>query len=173
MVEVNGAEVRNALQLQRDSFVDLALLCGTDFSRRIRSIGPFTALKLIRKFNSIENLLEDPQYVAKLPGADYLDDIIQARLVFSFCPQLPEDDVLEQGEYNSIEVHSLLERYGLVRVANLDWVVGENSLGTDFEEVTATAFQETGFGVTLESDFEALSKLVMKDIPNLRTESFP
>jgi flap endonuclease-1 len=143
--------VRNALQLQRESFVDLALLCGTDFSQRIKNVGPARALKLIRKFNSIENLLEDPKLMARLPDSDYLEDIAQARLVFASSPPMPEDDVLKQSEADTSEVERLLEKYGLAHAARLELSSIEFPMGADFEETSSLAFQETGFWSTLEN----------------------
>ncbi|KAJ2014591.1 hypothetical protein GGI03_002556 [Coemansia sp. RSA 2337] len=50
------------LGLTRESFVDLCILCGTDFSATLEKVGPITALKLIRQFGSIERILEsDPE----------------------------------------------------------------------------------------------------------------
>jgi flap endonuclease-1 len=150
LVEVDSARIRVALQLPRESFVDLALLCGTDFSQRLKNIGPFTALKLIRKFNCIENLLVDPQLSSKLPDSEYLDDIAQARLVFAASPPMPEDEKLQQGTHDSLEVFSLLEKYGLAQLAKTS---GETvySLGATFDDVSSPAFAETGFRENLET----------------------
>jgi len=151
LVEVDGAQVRIALELPRESFVDLALLCGTDFSQRLKNVGPFTALKLIRKFNSIENLLIDPQLSAKLPASDYLDDIAQARLVFASSPPMPDDAELEQGQLDESEVHGLLEKYGLARLARARVDEEEMlSLGATFDDISSPAFAEGGFGERLK-----------------------
>lgn len=42
--------------LTRRQLVDLAILIGTDFNKGIKGVGPKTALKLIKKFEKIENL---------------------------------------------------------------------------------------------------------------------
>jgi len=45
-----------ALQITQEQLVDLAVLVGTDFNAGVRGVGPRTALKLIQKHKSLENL---------------------------------------------------------------------------------------------------------------------
>jgi len=45
--------------ITREQLVDLAILVGTDFNDGVKGIGPKTALKLIRKHGSLENLPAD------------------------------------------------------------------------------------------------------------------
>ncbi|KAI8138100.1 PIN domain-like protein [Fennellomyces sp. T-0311] len=65
ILEVNPIVARNELGLTRDQFVDMCILCGTDFSGTIRGIGPVRALESIRRYGSIEDLLRnlDKRYV--------------------------------------------------------------------------------------------------------------
>lgn len=157
LLEVDGAQVRAALELQRKSFIDLALLCGTDFSKRIKNIGPNRALKLIREFHSIENVLEDPKLAARLPNAnDYLEDIAQARLVFMSSPPMPADDALRQGSFDASEVQSLLQQYGLTRLANTDWFDTSFTLSPGFDEYDPDAYEQTAFGDSIEGLFDSL-----------------
>ncbi|KAJ1937115.1 hypothetical protein FBU59_004853, partial [Linderina macrospora] len=46
-------------------FVDLCILCGTDFSSTLERVGPVTALKLVRQFGSIERILETGRFVER------------------------------------------------------------------------------------------------------------
>jgi len=164
LLEVDSTQVRKALELQRESFVDLALLCGTDFSQRIKNIGPNRALKLIRKFNKIENLLDDPKYLANLPDPDYLEDIEQARLIFSSTPPMPEDNELEQKEADMSEVDRLLEKYGLAQAAKLEMPLIDLPMGTDIGNVSSLAFQETCFGINSLEGSERFSETFGKPV---------
>lgn len=56
---ISGPEVRSSLSLARSSYVDFALLLGTDFSRRIKNMGPTRALKFIQDYGSIEEILRN------------------------------------------------------------------------------------------------------------------
>ncbi|RLG95922.1 flap structure-specific endonuclease, partial [Candidatus Bathyarchaeota archaeon] len=45
--------------ITREQLVDLAILVGTDFNDGVKGVGPKTALKLIKKHGSLENLPAD------------------------------------------------------------------------------------------------------------------
>ena len=47
------------LDLSYDKFVDVCILCGSDYTSNIRGIGPISALKYIKKYDSIENIIEE------------------------------------------------------------------------------------------------------------------
>ncbi|GAA5943339.1 uncharacterized protein JCM15063_000770 [Sporobolomyces koalae] len=57
--------VRTALGLTERQFVDWCLLCGTDFTTRIRGLGPKIALKLVRQSGSIEEIFANDKMRAK------------------------------------------------------------------------------------------------------------
>ncbi|KAJ1818154.1 hypothetical protein LPJ60_004469 [Coemansia sp. RSA 2675] len=62
MMLIDADIALSELGITRESFVDLCILCGTDFSATLEKVGPITALKLIRQFGSIERILEsDPE----------------------------------------------------------------------------------------------------------------
>jgi len=58
-------ELLKALQVSREQLIDLAILVGTDFNQGIKGVGPKTALKLIKKHGTLENLPSD--YQEQLP----------------------------------------------------------------------------------------------------------
>jgi flap endonuclease-1 len=49
------------LEVSREQLIDLAILVGTDFNQGIRGVGPKTALKLIKKHGTLENLPSEYQ----------------------------------------------------------------------------------------------------------------
>lgn len=53
-------------------FIDLCILCGSDFTKKtIKNIGIKTALKLIKQHNNIENILEYLKTIDKeVPSMD-------------------------------------------------------------------------------------------------------
>lgn len=67
--EVKTDTVVEGLELTKESFVDLCILLGCDYCETIRGIGPVTALKLIKEFGSIDNIIEhmkqNPEKFAK------------------------------------------------------------------------------------------------------------
>ncbi|KAG6868149.1 hypothetical protein C0993_007093 [Termitomyces sp. T159_Od127] len=111
---VSGAEIRAILQLDRASFVDFAVLLGTDFSQRIKNVGPARALKFIREHGSIERVIElETKYAPPLTPQEYLDQVGVARVVFTTLPPVPDPELLEQGEPDEAKVAELLQKYGL------------------------------------------------------------
>lgn len=54
---INYQKALEGLELNHDQFVDLCILLGCDYCETIRGVGPKTALKLIRQYGSIEEIL--------------------------------------------------------------------------------------------------------------------
>lgn len=50
-------EILEKHEIDREALVDIAILVGTDYNEGIRNIGPKKALKLIKKYGSIEKVL--------------------------------------------------------------------------------------------------------------------
>ncbi|KAJ2881121.1 hypothetical protein IWW38_005839, partial [Coemansia aciculifera] len=59
------------LGLSRNAFVDLCILCGTDFSATLEKVGPITALRLVRRFGSIEGILESSSGIRPRDGFQF------------------------------------------------------------------------------------------------------
>lgn len=122
LVVISGAEVRSDLQLDRASFIDFALLLGTDFSQRIKNVGPQRALKFIREHRSIERVLEEEkQYPPRIPEEAYLSQVARARQVFETLPPAPDAGVLEPGEMDEDAVNVILRRYNLQHEISDHW----------------------------------------------------
>lgn len=59
LVTISGLEVRQALEIPTHrAYIDFALLLGTDFTERIKNLGPAAAYKLIKEYGSIENVIK-------------------------------------------------------------------------------------------------------------------
>ncbi|XP_042512970.1 flap endonuclease 1-like [Macadamia integrifolia] len=58
-MEFEISKILQELNLNMDQFIDLCILSGCDYCDSIRGIGGQTALKLIRQYGTIENILED------------------------------------------------------------------------------------------------------------------
>ncbi|KAL9241704.1 hypothetical protein vseg_015782 [Gypsophila vaccaria] len=59
VLEFELAKVLEELSLTMDQFIDLCILSGCDYCNNIKGIGGLTALKLIRRYGSIETTLEN------------------------------------------------------------------------------------------------------------------
>ena len=111
--------MRDALQLDREAFVDFALLLGTDFSQRIKNVGPARALKFIRQHRTIERVLEqESKYAASVVSAEYLERIGLARQIFGKLPPPPDPTQLHAGPFNEQAILDILTKYNLRRYAS-------------------------------------------------------
>lgn len=63
LIELEG--FLSELGITREQLIDLSILVGTDFNEGVKGIGPKTALKLMRRHGSIEELPEET--LAKVP----------------------------------------------------------------------------------------------------------
>ncbi|KAJ7640896.1 PIN domain-like protein, partial [Mycena polygramma] len=110
---LSGEEIRSVLQLDRSSFIDFALLLGTDFSQRIKNVGPVRALKFIRQHKSIERVIEvEKKYTPRVPPPAYMAEVELARLVFQTLPPVPDVESLEQSKDDEA-LAVVLQRFGL------------------------------------------------------------
>tara|TARA_B100000035_G_scaffold315141_1_gene334082 strand:+ start:2552 stop:3499 length:948 start_codon:yes stop_codon:yes gene_type:complete len=58
ITEINTDIILNKLQIDYNSFVDFCILSGCDYTEPIPQIGPITSLNLIKKYKTIENVLD-------------------------------------------------------------------------------------------------------------------
>ncbi|RDX47303.1 PIN domain-like protein [Lentinus brumalis] len=139
LVLISGAEVRSVLQLDPARFIDFALLLGTDFSKRIKNVGPARALKFIRQHGSIEQVLEREKYAPHVPAELYLEQVELARAVFQDLPPVPDPALFEQGDVDEAAVSEILDRYGLRRFGADAWDYSEALSGNYFADNPAAS----------------------------------
>ena len=118
---IEGHEVRDALDMDSSQFLDFALLLGTDFTDRIRNVGPVRAYNFILFHGSIEKFIEgEPKYTPKSTVSDYLEQIRVARAVFQFNPTVPAPKLLEVQQPDDDLILEVLQRFRLRRFAEKD-----------------------------------------------------
>ncbi|TDL22872.1 PIN domain-like protein [Rickenella mellea] len=138
LITISGSSVRTALHLTRSSYIDFALLLGTDFSQRIPNVGPSRALKFIRKHGTIERVVaeERTRTPPRGPETRYFEQIGLAREVFATLPPVPEDvAVLEGKEEDWDAVSRIMSQFGLSRaVDDKHWDSGASLAGNYFDD---------------------------------------
>lgn len=102
--EYNLSEMLRELELNQDEFIDLCILLGCDFSSTIKGVGPKTAFNLIKKYRSIEAILENEDL--KLP-----DDFSykKARLIFKELGDNENDVEIEGIKWNEVNPEEIKE----------------------------------------------------------------
>jgi flap endonuclease-1 len=132
---LSGTHIRHVLQLDRARFVDFALLLGTDFSPRIKNVGPARALKFIREHGSIERVLAcETKFPPRVSAETYLEQVQVARGVFGELPPVPDTRLLQIRECDEGDVAGILQRHGLHRAAAYDWEYAAALDGNYFED---------------------------------------
>ena len=57
-IQINYSEVLDALEFTSEQFLDLCIMCGTDYNKNIFKIGPKKAYALLKEYHSIEGIAE-------------------------------------------------------------------------------------------------------------------
>ncbi|KAI9302665.1 PIN domain-like protein [Cunninghamella echinulata] len=110
ILQVDPIKARQQLELTKEQFLDLCILCGTDFGPKIKGVGPIRALQLIQKYGSIENILKelDTQKYIPEPGFDFKN----IRKIFQELPTIPMDEkAYIPPLVDPITVNNLLNKY--------------------------------------------------------------
>lgn len=90
--------VLEGLELKRDEFLDLCIMCGTDYNKNIFRVGPEKAYKFIKQFNSIEGVDKNTTLDVKIlnheRGRELFREYEKAKITkVSFCGR-PDFDKL-------------------------------------------------------------------------------
>lgn len=130
-----GSDVRQSLALSRRAFIDFALLLGTDFSQRIRNVGPARALRFIREHGSIEGVLEKEQgFPPRESTPVYLAHVALGREVYETLPPMPKDEELRGREVDEDAVAKVLMKYDLQREVAEDYAFANALAGNYFKD---------------------------------------
>ena len=137
LVLIDGHEVQQASDLPRSAFLDFCVLLGTDASPRIPKVGPATALKLITKYGSIENMLNnEPKLKDRIKDLDtFMDQVKNARRLFSDLPPIPSDMDLKPGYCDMDMVDRFLEEEHGVIMTEVDSDFTTDSGSERFSEI--------------------------------------
>jgi flap endonuclease-1 len=87
-------------ELTRTQLIDLAILVGTDFNKGAKGVGPKTALKLVKKHGSLENLPEEVR--EKLPS-----DLGSIRSIF-LDPDITDNYEVKWGIVQEADLYDFL-----------------------------------------------------------------
>ena len=83
------------LELNYEQFLDLCILCGCDYTTKIYGMGPINAYKLLKKYDNIENILENIKDSTKYKVPDDFDYVSSRKLFKNPCDV---DDIYKYKE---------------------------------------------------------------------------
>jgi len=88
----NLEKILEKLDINYDQWVDFCILCGCDYVKRIKGVGPKNAYKLIKQHKSLDNIMEN---VFKKNTEKYIIpdsyNYVNARELFKHCNEFKED----------------------------------------------------------------------------------
>lgn len=121
---IDSESVFNNLEINREKIIWLSMLIGTDFNDKVESIGPKTALKLVREYNSFEDILKYLENKKLSVNFDYkeIQDIF-------LNPNIDENPKIITSEFNKEKIEKIL-----IDKANFDEIRINNFLKTVIEK---------------------------------------
>lgn len=102
--EIRIGSVLAELGMNNDQFVDMCILCGTDYSPKVRGVGPIRAYRMIKTRGSFEAVSEKEIRYATIKSIDY-DSV---RALFTIRPS--GVDTIDFPESDTDSLPSLLDR---------------------------------------------------------------
>jgi flap endonuclease-1 len=69
-IEIDFQELIQNLELEKDTFVDLCIMCGNDYNDNIKGIGPDKSYKLLKEYKNIEEIEKIIDIKTKSPKFD-------------------------------------------------------------------------------------------------------
>ncbi|KAM0750901.1 PIN domain-like protein [Meredithblackwellia eburnea MCA 4105] len=111
---VDPEKLREELGVSLETFVDFALLSGTDFTDRIPGVGPSRALVLLKSHGSIESILSSQDKYTPRNQDVFLSKVQKARKIFLETPHLPEvlRDQLQEARFDEDKLKDLMLAWG-------------------------------------------------------------
>ena len=58
-IQINYEYMLNCLDLSKESFLDLCIMCGTDYNKNIYKVGCESSFKYIKKYDNIDNIAKN------------------------------------------------------------------------------------------------------------------
>jgi flap endonuclease-1 len=93
----------NKLGIDRKKLIWLSIFIGTDFNKKIKGIGPKTALKLVKKYDNYKDIIKELESKGKKIDFDFKE----IENIF-YNPNIDKDPKIEKGKLNIPKLKDLL-----------------------------------------------------------------
>jgi 5'-3' exonuclease len=115
VIEVDFKKILEGLEISKEQFVDLCIMCGTDYNKNIPKVGPKTALNLIKEYGSIEGINENTTYSISILNHEKVRELFIARgdeeITIPYCTPCDFAKVSEFFFKNNISINmSIIEK---------------------------------------------------------------
>lgn len=124
----NLETILDCLEITYDEFIDLCILCGCDYTCTIPKIGPVSALSLIKKHRSIENIIELNKKYTIPSDFDYQ----QARNLFK---QNETYNIVQNFDLQNMDIKKVKQQLNTWGIHNCDYFINKlNFLRNNIKE---------------------------------------
>jgi 5'-3' exonuclease len=88
-VEINYEHIIESLEITSDQFLDLCIMCGTDYNKNIYKVGPEKAFKLLKEHGTIDDLLNknvlDISVLKHKRGRELFREYTKSNVEIAYC----------------------------------------------------------------------------------------
>ncbi len=118
-VQINHSTLLEGLELTYDEFLDLCIMCGTDYNKNIFRIGPEKAYKLIKQYRNIDEIAKrtkhDISILNHIRGRELFKEYEQFDVVIPYCGAPDFEKLVQFMERYKIRVNLESLRKAFVR----------------------------------------------------------
>ena len=174
---MNYDKAMAGLGLNHEEFVDLCILLGCDYCDTIRGVGPKTALKFIREFKSIENILANIDREKYAVPDEWIPNETKKKQKIEYNTDDDDEDTKPNDETNQVDTivepiyvsaRHLFHHHEVTKDVDLKWKECQ------VDELTKFLVDDMGFNVErvkanidkLQKAYKGMSK------PQARMDSF-
>ena len=107
---IEFTEIIKELELDKDEFLDVCIMCGTDYNTNIPKVGSINSYKLIQQHGSIENVAENTKYdisiLKHIRGRELFTTFEDYKLEsIPYCGQPNFEKLIEFTKKNNIQIN--------------------------------------------------------------------
>jgi 5'-3' exonuclease len=99
VIEIDGAKLRQSIDVTYDTFRDFAIMCGCDYNNNIYRIGPEKAYKLLKKYKNLERIEEDTDIDVECLNYKRVREIFTVPDTFEFNIEVKKPNFRELHEF--------------------------------------------------------------------------
>ncbi len=115
---INLEELLDTLEITREQLIDIGIMVGTDYNSGIRRIGSKTALKLIKQYESLEQILKAKQIKFDAPIEQIREIFLKPKITENYLLRWEDPNenrikeiLCEEYEFSQTRVEKALERF--------------------------------------------------------------
>lgn len=95
--------VLNSLEITREQLIIIGILIGTDYNPGVKGIGPKTALRLVKKFENLDDIVANVKWTAKVEAREVLNFFLNPPITKNYELKWTEPNIDKLVEFMVID----------------------------------------------------------------------